>query len=80
VKEDPGKRTLYITKTELSIVHALREGKTTKEIAKERDRSIKTVEVHRNAMLRRLRCHNTAQLINMLWEHQILPNHGNPVT
>jgi len=51
---------------EMQIVRALKEGLSSKEIASELTISLKTVEVHRHNILKKLKLKNTVSLINFI--------------
>jgi DNA-binding NarL/FixJ family response regulator len=51
---------------EMQIVRALKEGFSSKEIASELNISLKTVEVHRHNILKKLKLKNTISLINFI--------------
>ena len=51
---------------EMQIVRALKEGLSSKEIAVELSISLKTVEVHRHNVLKKLKLKNTVSLINFI--------------
>jgi two-component system invasion response regulator UvrY len=51
---------------EMQIVRALKEGLSSKEIAGELNISLKTVEVHRHNVLKKLKLKNTVSLINFI--------------
>lgn len=51
---------------EMQIVRALKEGHSSKEIAVELNISLKTVEVHRHNVLKKLKLKNTVSLINFI--------------
>jgi two-component system, NarL family, invasion response regulator UvrY len=51
---------------EMQIVRALKEGLSSKEIAAELNISLKTVEVHRHNILKKLKLKNTVSLINFI--------------
>jgi DNA-binding NarL/FixJ family response regulator len=51
---------------EMQIVRALKEGLSSKEIASELSISLKTVEVHRHNILKKLKLKNTISLINFI--------------
>jgi two-component system invasion response regulator UvrY len=51
---------------EMQIVRALKEGHSSKEIASELSISLKTVEVHRHNILKKLKLKNTVSLINFI--------------
>lgn len=51
---------------EMQIVRALKEGHSSKEIASDLNISLKTVEVHRHNILKKLKLKNTVSLINFI--------------
>jgi len=51
---------------EMQIVKALKEGHSSKEIASDMNISLKTVEVHRHNILKKLKLKNTVSLINFI--------------
>jgi DNA-binding NarL/FixJ family response regulator len=51
---------------EMQIVKALKEGFSSKEIASDLNISLKTVEVHRHNILKKLKLRNTVSLINFI--------------
>ncbi|MGH2553932.1 MAG: response regulator [Chitinophagaceae bacterium] len=51
---------------ELDIVHLIKDGLSSKEIASQLDISLKTVEVHRYNILKKLNMKNTASLVNYI--------------
>jgi DNA-binding NarL/FixJ family response regulator len=51
---------------EMQIVRALKEGSSSKEIAADLSISLKTVEVHRHNILKKLKLKNTVSLINFI--------------
>jgi two-component system invasion response regulator UvrY len=51
---------------EMQIVRSLKEGLSSKEIASELSISLKTVEVHRHNILKKLKLKNTVSLINFI--------------
>jgi two-component system invasion response regulator UvrY len=53
---------------EMQVVKALKEGLSSKEIASEMNISLKTVEVHRHNILKKLKLKNTISLINFINE------------
>lgn len=61
-----------ITPHELSIVELIAEGKSSREIAKERRLSLKTVETHRHNVMKRLKCRNTPHMIAILFREKLL--------
>jgi DNA-binding NarL/FixJ family response regulator len=54
---------LQITERQREIVQLLAEGKSSKEVANVLDLSVKTVETHRNNILRKLNCHSVSELV-----------------
>ena len=63
-QENPDINTL--SDREMQIVRALKEGLSSKEIASELNISLKTVEVHRHNILKKLKLKNTVSLINFI--------------
>ena len=55
-----------LSRRELEIVKLIREGASSKEIAVSLDISLKTVEVHRYNILKKLNLKNTASLVNFI--------------
>jgi len=55
-----------LSRRELDVVHLIRDGLSSKEIADKLGISIKTVEVHRHNILKKLKVKNTASLINYI--------------
>ena len=55
-----------ITNRELEIINQIREGASSKEIAGRLFISLRTVEVHRHNILKKLKLKNTASLINFI--------------
>lgn len=58
-----------LSKRELDIVKLIKEGLSSKEIALRLDISLKTVEVHRYNILKKLDLKNTAALVNFINSH-----------
>jgi DNA-binding NarL/FixJ family response regulator len=58
-----------LSRRELEIVQLIREGLSSKEIASKLDISLKTVEVHRYNILKKLNLKNTASLVNFINTH-----------
>lgn len=52
-----------LTPREREVFHLVVEGRTTKQVARELDISVKTAENHRSRVLDKLNCHNTAGLV-----------------
>lgn len=66
--EDDGSRpdVNLLSKRELDIAKLIKEGMSSREIALELDISLKTVEVHRYNILKKLNLKNTAALVNFI--------------
>ncbi len=58
-----------LSRREIEIVQLIREGMSSKEIARLLDISLKTVEVHRYNILKKLSLKNTASLVNFINSH-----------
>lgn len=58
-----------LSKRELDIAKLIKEGLSSREIAMELDISLKTVEVHRYNILKKLNLRNTAALVNYIITH-----------
>ncbi len=52
-----------LTKREIQILEFIIEGKTNKEIAQKLFRTQRTIEYHRNRLMRKLDTHTTAELV-----------------
>lgn len=72
LKEDLKNTGLWISKRELTIVTAIAEGKTSREIATELSISAKTVDHYRHKVLKRLSCPNMPNLIHILHQQELL--------
>ncbi|GAC1453378.1 MAG: response regulator transcription factor [Chitinophagaceae bacterium] len=55
-----------LTEREMQIIHHIREGHSSKEIASQLEISLKTVEVHRHNILKKLKLKNSASLVNFI--------------
>ena len=55
-----------LSKREIDIIKLIREGHSSKEISTQLDISLKTVEVHRYNILKKLKLKNTAALVNFI--------------
>jgi DNA-binding NarL/FixJ family response regulator len=65
-----GKPSLaMLTEREIEVVHFIREGYSSKEIAGTICLSLKTVEVHRYNILKKLRLKNASSLVNFLYSN-----------
>jgi DNA-binding NarL/FixJ family response regulator len=58
-----GNHSMALTTREREVVRLIAEGKSNKNIAYLLDISVKTVETHRSASMRKLNVHSTAQLV-----------------
>jgi DNA-binding NarL/FixJ family response regulator len=66
--------TERLTSREREIVQLLAEGKSNKEVARALDLSVKTVETHRAAVMRKLDLHSIADLVRFaIRNHMIAP-------
>jgi len=52
-----------LTRTEMKVLHFILDGKSNKEIAHELHRSVRTVEVHRSHIMRKLGVDNLVDLV-----------------
>lgn len=72
------KSSLYITPRQREILRLVALGHTNREIAATLDISVRTVEVHRFNLMRRLNVRNVAQLLRQALQQHLLPrNFGN---
>lgn len=55
--------TESLTKREVQILRSILAGKTNKQIALMLSRSRRTIEYHRNRLMRKLNAHNTVELV-----------------
>lgn len=69
---DPGDPYGSLTPREREVFHLVAEGKTTKEVARALDISVKTAENHRSRVIDKLRVHNTAGLVRYAVVHGLL--------
>jgi DNA-binding NarL/FixJ family response regulator len=58
-----------LSRRELDVVHLIKEGLSSKEVALRLEISLKTVEVHRYNILKKLNLKNTAALVNFINAH-----------
>lgn len=68
----PDSGTGDLTSREREIVQLLAEGKSNKEVASTLGISIKTVETHRAAIMRKLRCDSFADLVRYAVRHKMV--------
>ena len=55
-----------LSRRELDIINLIKEGLSSREIALQLEISLKTVEVHRYNVLKKLKLKNTAALVNYI--------------
>ena len=55
-----------LTEREIQIINLIKEGQSSKEIAQSLNISLKTVEVHRHNILKKLKLNNSASLVNFI--------------
>jgi DNA-binding NarL/FixJ family response regulator len=55
-----------LTEREIQIINLIKEGQSSKEIAVSLNISLKTVEVHRHNILKKLKLKNSASLVNFI--------------
>jgi DNA-binding NarL/FixJ family response regulator len=55
-----------LTEREIEIINLIKEGQSSKEIAVSLNISLKTVEVHRHNVLKKLKLKNSASLVNFI--------------
>ena len=67
------KPALHITTRQSEILKQIARGRTNREIAAALDLSVRTVEVHRFNMMRRLNVRNVAQLLRQSLQLGLLP-------
>ena len=67
-----GDQTNELTAREREIVQLLAEGKSNKEVAAILGISVKTVETHRAAIMRKLRCDSFAELVRYAIRHKMV--------
>ncbi len=70
--EEHGNNARNLTSREIELIHLLADGHSTKHIANKLYISEKTVERHKSNMLKKMKLHNTAQLIKAAFEYGIL--------
>ena len=65
-EEDTAAGLNHLSEREIEVINQIRDGLSSKEIADKLGISIKTVEVHRHNILKKLKVKNTASLINYI--------------
>ncbi len=71
--EHRAKSSPQITPRQREILRLVALGHTNREIAASLDISVRTVEVHRFNLMRRLNVRNVAQLLRQSLQHNLLP-------
>lgn len=67
LNEDPGKPDIRsLSLREIEIIRCIRDGLSSKEISSRLDISLRTVEVHRHNILKKLKLKNAASLVNFI--------------
>lgn len=66
------KRPEDLTRREQEVLHLIWSGLKNKEIAPRLNISVKTVEAHRSAMMKKVRVTNTAQLLKAAIQGQMI--------
>ena len=61
-----------LTEREGQVLHLISDGLTTKEVASQIGLSVKTIDVHRRNILQKLGARNTAQLVKIAIQNQLL--------
>lgn len=70
IQDEPGQPDMNnLSRRELDIIQFIKDGYSSKEIAVKLDISLKTVEVHRYNILKKLNLRNTASLVNFINAH-----------
>ena len=69
--EEQGKNVKILSQRELEIIRYIKKGFSSKQIAKELFVSVKTVEVHRYNILKKLNLKNAAGLVNLIITNNI---------
>lgn len=68
-----GKRSDGLTPRQKEILKLVSQGNTNRDIARRLAISVRTVEVHRFNLMRRLKVRNVAQLLRQALQHGFLP-------
>lgn len=71
--EQRSKSSVHITPRQREVLRLVALGHTNREIAGSLDISVRTVEVHRFNLMRRLDVRNVAQLLRQALQHSLLP-------
>jgi len=65
-KENTTPNINMLTEREIQIINLIKQGQSSKEIALDLEISLKTVEVHRHNILKKLKLKNSASLVNFI--------------
>ena len=65
-ENDPSKKINLLTKRELEVVQLVTKGLSSRDIAESQQITLKTVEVHRYKVLKKLKLKNTASLVQFM--------------
>ena len=71
MENEEGKNLNILSDRELEIVRFIRKGYSSKQVARELSIAVKTVEVHRYNILKKLKLRNTASLVNFITSNSI---------
>ncbi len=74
-REDPGE-VLSLTARQKEILRLVAQGHTNREIGQQLNISVRTVEVHRFNLMRRLRVRNVAQLLRQAMILRLIPKNA----
>ena len=66
LNDDPGSGVENLSLREIEVIRLIKEGNSSKEIASILEISVRTAEVHRHNILKKLQLKNTAALINFI--------------
>jgi DNA-binding NarL/FixJ family response regulator len=69
----PYRQARSLTARERNVVQLIAEGNSNKNIGQMLNISVKTVETHRSAAMRKLDIHSTAQLVRYAFRERIVP-------
>ena len=78
-KENPGE-VLSLTARQKEILRLVAQGHTNREIGEQLNISVRTVEVHRFNLMRRLRVRNVAQLLRQAILLRLIPKNTIPTS
>ncbi len=67
--DEPDNGLNFLSEREMQVISKIKNGASSKEIAQELHLSVKTVEVHRYNILKKLKLKNSASLVNFINDH-----------